>query len=790
MKMQLKTVMKSLALGLLIGIASPGLTSAQEAPEQAPLVEGLKDLKKLNRQLVAMAAPAGEATVSLVSRNSGGTGSGVIVSEDGLILTAAHVVAALSEEIIVIFPDGSRKEAKKLGADFDRDAAMVQITEEGSYPHAALGTSEGLLRNEWCVALGHPGGFDPTRTPPVRLGRVLRQDDFVVTDCAVVGGDSGGPLFDIEGKVIGIHSNIGATLSENRHVPVSVYQDQWEDLKEGKKSGKRFAKNQAQGPQREINPEQAVMGVRLGQEAEDGKIVVMSVMDGSPAAKAGIKAGDTVVAVNGKRSKSAEQLSSFLGKLTPGKRVKVALRRDGKMKKVRVKLARLGDLMGIPEKEDTPDQAESKPKDKKKGDLPKESKDKKDKDVDEQAADDLLKELLDEAMKNGGQLKMTPERMKQLGGIEEFTKRFKKMAESMEPGMLQKLMQGQRPVESDEFFRSSMKALEPVVAQAAKATVVIFVDGKASALGTVVSEEGWILTKDTETKKGKVSVLVEGEKMPAKLVQRFPKRDLALFQIKSDDLHAVPWAPEKRTLPLGSLLTASSPSEIPLGIGVISVQTRAMAEVGFLGIQTESADGGVRVVLAVPKSPAEKAGLKKGDLILTINGKAAGAAHEFGTEIRQHKAGETVKLTVRNGEKTRKVEVTLASRKNAPNSPRGNRMNQMSGPLSERLAGFPEALQHDIPISPNLCGGPLLDLNGRAVGINVSRAGRVKTLAIPTQDVLELLSSVKKSAEAPSAPKEKPAVSPKERNEIKEVLKDLRESLLKLEKRLDEMEAR
>ena len=386
-------------------------------------------------------------------------------------------------------------------------------------------------------------------------------------------------------------------------------------------------------------------------------------------------------------------------------------------------------------------------------------------------------------MKSGGQLNMTPERMEKLGGIEEFTKRFKKMAESMDPGALQKLMQGQRAVESDEFFMSSMKALEQVVAKAAKATVVMFVDGIASALGTVVSEDGWILTKDTETKKGKISVLIEGEKIPAKLVQRFPKRDLALFRIKSDDLDAVQWAPEKRTLPLGSLLTASSPGEIPLGIGVISVQTRAMAEVGFLGIQTESADDGVRVVLAVPKSPAEEAGLEKGDVILTINGKTAGAAHEFGSMIRQHKAGETVKLTVRNGEKTRKVEVTLASRQNASSSPRGNRMNKMSGPLSVRQTGFPEALQHDIPISPNLCGGPLLDLNGRAVGINVSRAGRVKTLAIPAHDVLELLSSVKEAVEAPATPKEKPAVSPKEQDEIKEVLKDLRESLLKLEKR-------
>ena len=75
-----------------------------------------------------------------------------MVSEDGLILTAAHVVASLADEVIVIFPDGVRKKAKKLGGDYDRDAAMVQITEEGKYPYVKVGKSNDLLRNEWCVA--------------------------------------------------------------------------------------------------------------------------------------------------------------------------------------------------------------------------------------------------------------------------------------------------------------------------------------------------------------------------------------------------------------------------------------------------------------------------------------------------------------------------------------------------------------------------------------------------------------------------------------------------------------
>ena len=160
---------------------------------------------------------------------------------------------------------------------------MVQITEEGSYPFVELGESGSLKRNQWCVALGHPGGFDPNRTPPIRLGRVLRVGGFVVTDCAVVGGDSGGPLFDAEGRVIGIHSNIGATLSENRHVPVDVYRDQWESMKKGERSGKRFA-----GRQGRDNPNRPMLGVVLGEPGKDGGVFLQDVIDGSPAAKAGL----------------------------------------------------------------------------------------------------------------------------------------------------------------------------------------------------------------------------------------------------------------------------------------------------------------------------------------------------------------------------------------------------------------------------------------------------------------------------------------------------------------------
>jgi len=124
-------------------------------------------------------------------------------------------------------------------------------------------------------------------------------------------------------------------------------------------------------------------------------------------------------------------------------------------------------------------------------------------------------------------------------------------------------------------------------------------------------------------------------------------------------------------------------------------------------------------------------------------------------------------------------------------------MNEMSGPLSERLSGFPLALQHDMPISPAVCGGPLLDLQGRCLGVNVSRAGRVKTLAIPASDIRKLLASVeevnaKTPGEPPVAglpsgpsPSDKDDARDQEIDKVLEELRNVGDRLQELEKRLE-----
>ena len=236
----------------IIPLAATLFAAAFLTPASVQAVNSVGDLKKVESQVQGLVDKTLPCTVCIMSVSGGGSGSGVTVSADGLVLTAAHVLQAAGEELFVIFPDGRKVKAKSLGANRLRDAGMVQITEPGPYPFVDLGTSKDLKRNDWCVSLGHAGGFQAERTPPVRLGRVLSNGRFVVTDCTIISGETGGPLFDVQGDLIGIHSNIGESLSEKRHVTIDVFTEDWARMKKG----------ETWGGLQKINPRQLVMGVQ------------------------------------------------------------------------------------------------------------------------------------------------------------------------------------------------------------------------------------------------------------------------------------------------------------------------------------------------------------------------------------------------------------------------------------------------------------------------------------------------------------------------------------------------
>ena len=115
---------------------------------------------------------------------------------------------------------------------------MARITEEGMYPFTPVADAGGLWEGDWCIAFSHAAGIQVDRPAPMRLGRIVHVSSSaamtgaITTDCTVVSGDSGGPLFNLQGEVIGIHSNIEMNVLVNRHVPIDVYHAQWEELLE------------------------------------------------------------------------------------------------------------------------------------------------------------------------------------------------------------------------------------------------------------------------------------------------------------------------------------------------------------------------------------------------------------------------------------------------------------------------------------------------------------------------------------------------------------------------------
>lgn len=272
-------------------------------------VADLKAMQEHQRKLIERVTPC---TVGV--RVGAAQGSGVIISKDGYVLTAAHVNGKPDREVAIILHDGKIVKGKTLGMNLGIDAGLMKITDEGEWPFVEMGASNDCKEGQWCLATGHPGGYERGRKPVVRVGRVLSSKlGVITTDCTLVGGDSGGPLFDMDGKVIGIHSRIGGTLTANMHVPVNTYRDTWDRLAQGEEWGALFGIG---GP---------YIGVQGVADADAAKIA--EVFPDGPAGKAGIKAGDIIIKFDGKDIPNFPALASHVGNKKAGDKVKVEVRR-------------------------------------------------------------------------------------------------------------------------------------------------------------------------------------------------------------------------------------------------------------------------------------------------------------------------------------------------------------------------------------------------------------------------------------------------------------------------------
>jgi serine protease Do len=315
-----------------------------------------------------------------------------------------------------------------------------------------------------------------------------------------------------------------------------------------------------------------------------------------------------------------------------------------------------------------------------------------------------------------------------------------------------------------DFLRTNPKFVQnfrEVVAGPRASTVRIRNDGKDVALGVVVGEDGWIVTKAYDLKGAINCRLSDGRELDARIVGVHAVHDLALLKIDAAGLPVARLKPSK-SVPVGSWVASVGTGTDPVAIGVVSVPTRDvvfkglpiaaadLAKIGYLGVALEPSIGaGVRITQLLPNTAAAKAGLKMGDVILSVSGIAIDDPEQFQAEMMKRKAGDLINLQVRRGAEEIALEATLQQRPAGDN--RGDLQNLMGSDLSPRRSGYPTILTHDSVVKPADCGGPLVDLDGNVVGINISRAGRTESWAVPTEVIQGLLADLKSGKLSPTA---------------------------------------
>jgi serine protease Do len=308
---------------------------------------------------------------------------------------------------------------------------------------------------------------------------------------------------------------------------------------------------------------------------------------------------------------------------------------------------------------------------------------------------------------------------------------------------------------SEKNHARVLSAFRPVVEDASKSTVRVYVDGKRKALGTVVDASGYVATKASELQGKTIECEVHGgRKLVATLVGIDKERDLAMVKLDAADLKAIVWS--DATAPgVGSWVATPGLDKDPLSVGVVSVDVRPIARArGALAVVlSESNDGtGPYIQQTLDGGAAERAGLLPGDRITHVADKPTPKVRNVKDAISAFEPDDTVKVKIVRADQEMEITVVLSNFNTMMPEDRANFQNSLGSTLSTRRSGFPMVLQHDTVLLSQYCGGPLVDLTGKAVGINIARAGRVESYALPAATVKEILEKLKSGELAPARP--------------------------------------
>lgn len=317
--------------------AEPLIPGLPQLPPGSPFEEFFKDyFERFQNQQPPGANPAPK-------RKTRSLGSGFIISAKGLIVTNNHVIDEATE-IVVAFHDGREAPAKLVGRDAKSDIALLQVEPKADLPFVEFGDSDKARVGDWVLAIGNPFGLGGSVTAGIvsARGRDINAgpyDDFIQTDASINRGNSGGPMFDMDGKVIGVNSMIfspsGGSVGIGFAIPARTVQQVIRDIQQYGHARRGWLGVTIQQVTEDI-------AESLGMEHPVGALV-QGVQSGSPAAEAGIEEGDVIVSFDGKPIEEMRRLPRIVAETEIGKTATVELVRNGKRMTKKVKVGELQD---------------------------------------------------------------------------------------------------------------------------------------------------------------------------------------------------------------------------------------------------------------------------------------------------------------------------------------------------------------------------------------------------------------------------------------------------------------
>jgi serine protease Do len=300
-----------------------------------------------------------------------------------------------------------------------------------------------------------------------------------------------------------------------------------------------------------------------------------------------------------------------------------------------------------------------------------------------------------------------------------------------------------------DYFKNgeeTLLAFEPISRATRDSVVKLDLNGSTVALAAVIDASGLAVTKASEIKEGKLTAwLASGKEVDVQRIAVDEENDLALVQVNAKNLIPIQWATDEASV--GQWVVTPGIAETPQAVGIVSVPPRNIPPPrAYLGVVLDFKSPDAKIAQIIAGLGAEAAGLKPGDSVLTVNDSPVKEGQELVKRLRKFREGQSVKLRVQRGEEEFEATIKMM----APKPERGgrgfdrsDRMNQMGSVTSQRAEDFELVIQHDTVLQNWQCGGPLMNLEGKAIGLNIARAGRVASYALPASVVKPAIARLK-----------------------------------------------